>query len=61
MSAFLVSADYTQIELRFLAVLSGSVPLLEAYRQGQDVHLLTAKERYSLPPDQITRQMRNMA
>ena len=39
----LLSADYSQIELRILAHLSGEEPLIEAYRQGDDVHALTAR------------------
>lgn len=57
----LVKADYSQIELRFLAVLSGSPELLAAYREGADIHSRTAMTRYALPIEKITKPMRNMA
>jgi DNA polymerase I len=57
----LVSADYSQIELRILAHLSGDERLVEAFRTGQDVHLRTAMEIFDLPADQVTREMRSRA
>src|SRR5262249_11993211 len=42
-SRVLVKADYSQIELRIAARISGDQALLEAYRTGQDVHILTAR------------------
>jgi DNA polymerase-1 len=59
--AFLVGADFSQIELRFLAILSGSVALQEAYLQGKDVHKETAMERYGVSAEKVTTPMRNMA
>jgi DNA polymerase I len=57
----IVSADYSQIELRILAHLSNDERLLEAFRTGQDVHLRTAMEIFDLPSDQVTREMRSRA
>jgi len=51
----LISADYSQIELRILAHLSGEEALVEAYRTGDDVHALTARlllEKDSVTPDE---------
>jgi DNA polymerase I len=57
----LVSADYSQIELRILAHLSQDERLVEAFRTGQDVHLRTAMEIFEVPADQVTREMRARA
>ena len=54
----LLSADYSQIELRILAHLSGEEPLIEAYRQGDDVHALTA--RLLLDKDTVTADERRL-
>jgi DNA polymerase I len=54
----LLSADYSQIELRVLAHLSGDQRLVEAFRTGQDVHTRTAMEIFEVPEDQVTRDMR---
>ncbi|MEB3200396.1 MAG: DNA polymerase I [Synechococcaceae cyanobacterium] len=54
----LISADYSQIELRILTHLSGEEPLLEAYRNGDDVHALTA--RLLLEKDEITAEERRV-
>ncbi len=54
----LVSADYSQIELRVLAHLSADVRLVEAFQTGQDVHTRTAMEIFEVPEDQVTRDMR---
>lgn len=54
----LLSADYSQIELRVLAHLSGDARLVEAFRTGQDVHTRTAMEIFEVPEDQVTREMR---
>lgn len=54
----LLSADYSQIELRVLAHLSGDARLVEAFRTGQDVHTRTAMEIFEVAEDQITREMR---
>ena len=57
----LISADYSQIELRVLAHLSGDERLVEAFRNGEDIHTRTAVEIFGLPADQITPDMRRDA
>jgi DNA polymerase-1 len=57
----LMSADYSQIELRLLAHFSQDPLLLEAYRTGQDIHTLTAAEVFQIPPDQLDKQTRDRA
>jgi len=57
-SHVLLSADYSQIELRVLAHLSGDTRLVEAFQTGQDVHTRTAMEIFEVPEDQVTREMR---
>jgi DNA polymerase I len=57
----LVSADYSQIELRVLAHLSQDPVLLDAFRTGQDIHLRTAMEIFSLRADQVEREHRTRA
>jgi DNA polymerase-1 len=54
----LVSADYSQIELRVLAHLSQDKVLLEAFRSGQDVHTRTAMEVFEVPESAVTAEMR---
>jgi DNA polymerase-1 len=57
----MISADYSQIELRILAHLSGDTTLIEAFQKGEDIHARTASEIFSLAPGQITPQMRREA
>ena len=58
----LVDADYSQIELRLLAALSGDKDMCEAFRNGRDVHKMTAVKVYGLDnPDQVTPRMRAAA
>lgn len=56
-----VAADYSQIELRVLAHLSGEERLLEAFAQGRDVHTETASWVFELPADFITDEQRRFA
>lgn len=58
---FLLGADYSQIELRVLAHLSGDERLTDAFLNNKDVHLLTAIEIFGLPPESITSEMRRRA
>ncbi len=55
----LVDADYSQIELRILAHLSGDPGMTEAFRLGQDIHTRTAAEVYGVPMEQVTPAMRS--
>jgi DNA polymerase-1 len=57
----LVSADYSQIELRVLAHLSQDAMLLEAYQKGDDIHALTASVVFGVARDAVTSDMRRQA
>jgi DNA polymerase I len=57
----LLSADYSQIELRLLAYLAGEEALLEIFRTGQDVHTATASKVFGLPPEQLNAGHRSKA
>ena len=57
----LVDADYSQIELRLLAHLSGDEAMCEAFTLGQDIHARTAAEVYGVPLAEVTPQMRSSA
>jgi len=57
----LVSADYSQIELRVLAHLSQDPVLLDAFRTGQDIHTRTALEIFELSENELTREHRTRA
>ena len=55
------SADYSQIELRVMAHLSGDENMIEAFREGYDIHAATAAKIYKVPMDQVTRDQRTRA
>ncbi|TMQ31370.1 MAG: DNA polymerase I, partial [Nitrospirae bacterium] len=57
----LLCADYSQIEPRILAHLSQDPRLLAVFAKGEDIHMATAMEIFSLPSGQITRDMRRVA
>ncbi len=57
----LVVADYSQIELRLLAHLSQDPVLIDAFRQGEDIHTRTAAEVMGVPPMLVSREARNNA
>lgn len=57
----LVSADYSQIELRVLAHLSQDPTLLDAFRRGEDIHNRTAGLLFDLPPEQVGPEQRRSA
>jgi DNA polymerase-1 len=57
----LLSADYSQIELRLLAHLSGDPAFVEAFRTAGDIHRQTAALIFDVPPDQVTSDMRGRA
>lgn len=57
----IASADYSQIELRIMAHLSGDEGLLTAFSQGQDVHRATASEVFGVSPENVTAQQRRYA
>ncbi len=58
--SLLLTADYNQIELRILAHLSGDSALVSAFKTGEDIHLKTASEIFSLSKDVITKEMRRV-
>jgi DNA polymerase-1 len=57
----LLSADYSQIELRILAHISGDPVLRESFASGEDLHARTAGETFGVPPAEVTRQQRDIA
>jgi DNA polymerase-1 len=57
----LVSADYSQIELRVLAHITQDPGLLDAFRRGEDIHTRTASIVYGVSPELVTRDMRRNA
>ncbi|MGC8659089.1 MAG: DNA polymerase I [Desulfomonilaceae bacterium] len=57
----LVGADYSQIELRIMAHLSGDKRLLEAFTSGEDIHSITAASVFGLPIELVTPEMRRKA
>lgn len=59
--AQIVSADYSQIELRIMAHLSGDKTLLEAFKNGEDVHRRTAAEVFGVPPESVNPEQRRYA
>lgn len=58
---YLLSADYSQIELRIIASLSGDEHLCNDFRQGKDIHLSTAAKIYHVSEDEVSKQMRSSA
>ncbi len=58
---YLLSCDYSQVELRILACIAQDQLLLDSFRQGQDVHARTAAEVFGLPLDQVGKEQRSRA
>jgi DNA polymerase-1 len=58
---FLVGADYSQIELRVLAHMSGDPELIDAFNKGDDIHKLTASKVFGIPEDEVTLDQRSGA
>ena len=57
----LLSADYSQIELRLLAHVAGIETLVQAFRDGQDIHAMTASEVFGIPVEGMESSVRNRA
>jgi DNA polymerase-1 len=57
----LVSVDYSQVELRVLAHVSGEAELIESFTRGEDIHRRTAAEVYGVAPEAVTPDMRRVA
>jgi DNA polymerase-1 len=60
-SRVLVSADYSQIELRIVAAISGDPNMCEAFKQGKDIHTATAAKVYGIDEADVTKEMRYKA
>ena len=56
-----LSADYSQIELRIMAHLSGDQHMIEAFREGRDIHAATAAKIYKVPLEEVTKDQRRKA
>jgi DNA polymerase-1 len=57
----IVAADYSQIELRIMAHLSGDETLLKAFAQGEDIHSATAAEVFGVPLEEVSKEQRRSA
>jgi DNA polymerase-1 len=57
----LLSADYSQIELRLMAHMSGDEAMIKAFQQDEDIHIATASKIYNVPVEDVTREMRGRA
>jgi DNA polymerase-1 len=57
----IVSADYSQIELRIMAHISGDAAMLKAFAEGEDIHRATAAEVFGVAPDEVDNQQRSYA
>ena len=58
---FLISADYSQIELRIMAHFAEDTQMIKAFEEGKDIHTMTACEIFNVPQDQVTSGMRRKA
>ena len=57
----LLAADYSQIELRIMASLSGDESMLKSFNNGEDIHKSTASKVYKIGEEEVTREMRSHA
>jgi DNA polymerase-1 len=57
----IMSADYSQIELRIIAALSGDKNMIQAFQQGMDIHTATASKVFNVPFESVTRDQRSAA
>ncbi|PQV45956.1 DNA polymerase I [Jejuia pallidilutea] len=57
----LLAADYSQIELRIIAALSKEETMIEAFKNGEDIHASTASKVFNVPIDEVTREQRSNA
>lgn len=57
-SYVLIDADYSQIELRLLAHLSGDETMISAFNSGIDIHTVTASQVFRIPPEEVTHELR---
>lgn len=54
----LISADYSQFELRLAAMLANDTEMIEAFNKDQDIHILTASEVFGIKPEEVTKRQR---
>lgn len=57
----LIDADYSQIELRVMAAISSDENMLSTYREGKDIHTMTASQVFDVAPSEVTSEMRGKA
>ncbi len=57
----LLAADYSQIELRIIAALSEETTMIEAFKNGEDIHASTASRVFNIPIEEVTREQRSNA
>ena len=57
----ILSADYSQIELRVMAAFAGDKHMIEAFKNGRDIHATTASRVFKVPLEEVTSEMRSMA
>jgi DNA polymerase-1 len=57
----LVSADYSQIELRIIAALSGEENMIQSFQKNEDIHKATASKVFNIPLEEVTREQRSHA
>lgn len=57
----LISADYSQIELRLIAEISGEKTMIEAFQNGEDIHASTAAKLFKIPLNEVTKLQRSQA
>ncbi|MHC0440147.1 DNA polymerase I [Flavobacterium sp. 3-210] len=57
----LISADYSQIELRIIAALSGEENMIKAFQDGEDIHKATAAKVFNIPLEEVSREQRSNA
>jgi DNA polymerase-1 len=57
----LISADYSQIELRIVAAISGDENMVRAFKSGEDIHTATAARIFKIKPSEVTKEMRYKA
>ena len=57
----IISADYSQIELRIVAAISGDPAMCEAFKQNKDIHTATAAKVFNVPESEVTKEMRYKA
>lgn len=59
--SILIDADYSQIELRILAHISGDPHMIDSFCHGEDIHAITASQVFHVPLEEVTKQMRSEA